>query len=98
VACVGPTHWRTGPVLAEVAYPEVLVAKAVTDGQDLSLVLRPGAGPIRTTLRVERLVPRRTYQVTGAREALIVASDTGTAVVSVDLGDRLEVRLTPSGV
>jgi len=30
-----PEAWHTGPVLAEAAYPDVLVAKAVSDGRDL---------------------------------------------------------------
>lgn len=90
-----PEAWRTGPVLEEVAYPDVLVAQAVTDGQALELVLRPGDRPCRTVLRLARLVPNRPYRVHGALEDALIASSTGTATVTVDLGDRLEVRITP---
>jgi hypothetical protein len=90
-----PDAWRTGPVLAEVAYPEVLVAKAVTDGHALDLVLRPGAGPVRTPVRVGRLVPHREYAVEGARVDAVVASATGQAVFDIDLGGRHELRIAP---
>ncbi|GAA1725250.1 hypothetical protein [Aeromicrobium alkaliterrae] len=88
-----PEAWRTGPVLAECAYPDVLVAKAVTDGQALDLVLLPGAGPVRTDLAIERLVPGREYQVTGAATSTATADSEGRAIVTVDLGERLEVRV-----
>lgn len=88
-----PEAWRTGPVLSGAGYPEVLVAKAVTDGHALDLVLRPGAGPVRTRLAVERLVPGRTYTVMGACERTVTADAAGRADFEVDLGDRLEVRL-----
>jgi hypothetical protein len=89
-----PDAWKTGPVLADVAYPDVLVAKAVSDGSGLDLVLRPGNGPVRASLRIERLVPGRTYAVVGATSSRVVASESGEAVLEVDLADRLEVRLT----
>jgi len=96
VAHGAPAAWRTGPVLAEAAYPEVLVARAVTDGHALDLVLLPGKGPVRTTLAVERLVPGRTYVVSGGLETSATADDQGRALVGVDLGARLEVSLRPS--
>ncbi|WP_224387691.1 hypothetical protein [Pseudonocardia sp. ICBG1293] len=91
-----PQGWRTGPRLADVAYPDVLVARAVTDGRALDLVLRPGAGPVRTVLAVDRLVPGAVHRVTGARTDEVVADGDGRALVEVDLGDRLEVRLYPA--
>jgi hypothetical protein len=90
-----PSTWRAGPILSEAAYPDVLVARAVTDGTALDLVLRPGDGPKRTTLRIERLEPNREYAVSGSLASTVVASPTGTADVDVDLGGRLEVRLAP---
>ncbi|MGQ0843508.1 MAG: linalool dehydratase/isomerase domain-containing protein [Sporichthyaceae bacterium] len=88
-----PGEWRSGPVLAEAGYPDVLVAKAVTDGRALDLVLRPGNGPVRTRLAVERLVPYRTYTVVGALTSTVNADAVGRAEFEVDLGDRLEVRV-----
>ncbi|GAA5164529.1 hypothetical protein GCM10023321_53110 [Pseudonocardia eucalypti] len=91
-----PTGWRAGPRLAEAAYPDVLVARAVTDGAALDLVLRPGAGPVRTTLAVDRLRPNTGYVLDGATTAAVTSDDTGRALFDVDLGDRLEVRLRPA--
>ncbi|MBJ8347592.1 hypothetical protein [Antrihabitans sp. YC2-6] len=90
-----PDEWRKGPVLAEAAYPDVLVARAVSDGTGLDLVLRPGNGPRRTTLRIDRLVPQREYVVTGARSHSLTASVDGQAVIEIDLGGRHEVRIAP---
>lgn len=91
-----PPQWRTGPVLAEAAYPDVLVARAVSDGSSLDLVLRAGDGPRRTTLRVERLRPDRSYRVTGAVDDELTASASGAALITVDLAERSEVRLCPA--
>ncbi len=88
-------EWNTGPVLAEVPYPDVLVARAVTDGDALDLVLRPGVpGGVRAQLQLARLVPGRRYRVDGGLDGVTAGAD-GTAVVEVDLSDRLEVRVTP---
>jgi hypothetical protein len=92
-----PEAWATGPRLAGAAYPDVLVARAVTDGRALDLVLRPGAGPVRTTLALERLTPGATYTVEGGASRQIVADARGNAAITdVDLGDRLELRVRPS--
>lgn len=91
-----PSAWKSGPILAEAIYPDVLVAKAVTDGSGLELVLRPGNGPVRTTLRLERLIPQRAYAVTGAIASEVVATEQGQAVIEVELNDRLEVRVQPA--
>lgn len=90
-----PQQWRTGPILSDAAYPDVLVAKAVTDGTSLDLVLRPGDGPRRVRLGLRRLIPERSYQVTGAIEAAVIADAGGTAVIEVDLGGRHVVRVSP---
>ncbi|MGW4351496.1 linalool dehydratase/isomerase domain-containing protein [Nocardia sp. NPDC004582] len=95
IAFGAPPHWRTGPVLAEAAYPEVQVARAVTDGRALDLVLRPGNGLCRTTVRIARLEPGRAYRVAGAREAEFTASLVGEALIDIDLGGRHEVHITP---
>lgn len=91
-----PAPWKTGPVLAQAAYPDVLVTRAVTDGRVLDLVLRPGNHGGRTTLGIERLDPRRDYVVTGGLDETVTADDDGRALVTVDLDDRLEVLLRPA--
>ena len=91
-----PHEWKTGPVLAQAAYPEVLVARAVTDGTVLDLALRPGSHGGRTVLGVERLMPRQDYLVTGGVDDTVTADDDGCALVTVDLDDRREVFLRPA--
>ncbi|PTL58874.1 hypothetical protein [Paraconexibacter algicola] len=88
-----PETWTTGPRLAEAAYPEVQVARAVTDGHALDLVLRPGAGPVRTTLRLEQLVPGRQYTVRGGLVDELIAAADGSALLEVELDGRREVRI-----
>ena len=90
-----PAHWTTGPNLGQAAYPDVLVARAVTDGRALDLVLRPGTRGGRTTLGVQRLAPRHDYVVMGGVDETVTADDDGRALVSVDLDDRREVVLRP---
>ena len=97
LVCDGiPHRWRTGPVLADAAYPDVLVARAVSDGNDLALILRPGNGHTRTTIAVERLRPHRTYQIRGAHDPAVTADPTGRALIEIDLNDRLELHLYPT--
>ena len=86
---------RAGPVLDDVVYPEVLVASARTDGTDLRLVLRPGAGPARASIGVRRLQPRGRYRLHGATADEATADNQGRIHLEVDLLDRTEVSLTP---
>ena len=90
-----PGAWRTGPLLAEAAYPDVLVARAETDGAALDLILRAGDGARRTTLALERLAPGRRYGVDGAVADELTAGPDGRALLDVDLDGRLEVRVRP---
>jgi hypothetical protein len=92
-----PDAWRTGPRLAAAPSPEVRVARAVTDGRGLDLVLRPGrSGGGRRRLAVDRLVPGRAYGASGTVETSVRADDRGRALLEVDLEDRHEVRLMPA--
>ncbi|OMC16653.1 hypothetical protein A5735_08340 [Mycolicibacter heraklionensis] len=89
-------HWRTGPVLAQAAYPDVLVARAVSDGSALDLVLRPGDGPVTATLGIGNLTPESEYVVTGGCTATLRADAGGTAHLTVPLRDRTELRIAPN--
>jgi Linalool dehydratase/isomerase len=90
-----PQAWQIGPVLDECRYPDVLVAHAVSDGNDLRLVLRPGDGPGRQTLRIADLLPEQAYDVTGALQDEITGDAAGNARLDVDLEDRVEIHITP---
>jgi hypothetical protein len=91
-----PEVWCRGPRLEAVPYPDVLVARAVTDGAALDLVLRPGDAGGRRRLRVTRLLPRHAYRADGAVAAEVQADDRGEAELEVDVGDRTAVRLAPA--
>jgi hypothetical protein len=90
-----PEAWEIGPTLDECSYPEVLVARAVSDGQDLRVVLRPGAAPGRRHVKLADLLPDQRYDVRGAVTDELVAGRDGTALLEVDLDDRVELTITP---
>jgi len=85
-----------GPRLTGVRYPEVLVARAYSNGDDLQLVLHPGASAGDRSITVERLQPGRRYAVRGATVAEVVADANGQATCTVALHERIEVAFTPS--
>lgn len=91
-----PEEIMNGPVLAEAKFEEVQVARAVSDGKDLELVLRPAGEAVRARLDLGRLVPGSRYAVSGAIESEVTADSLGAASIVVDLHDRLEVRVTPA--
>ena len=90
-----PEEWKRGPLLAEVAYPEVLVAKAVTDGRALSLVLKPGSEPVDTTVKLARLQPGKRYRSAQGQVRDFEADASGEALVEIRLRERLELDLHP---
>jgi hypothetical protein len=88
-----PHAWDHGPRLADVAYPDVLVAKAVADHDRLDLVLYPGGEPGRRFLHLDRLQPGARYRADGAVSAGVTADATGRATVAVDLDKRFELTV-----
>lgn len=90
-----PPSTFTGPLLSECAYPDVLVAKAFSHGDDLELVLYPGAGAGAQNLGLERLEPGRTYMVSGAMQGLVTADAQGMAKLTVYLRDRTALSIIP---
>jgi hypothetical protein len=90
-----PEAWRKGPILEGVPYPEVLVAKAVSDGRALDLVLLPGATHGRFTLKLSRLTPLHHYRLEGAVGQEISVGEDGSASIEVDLFERKVLRICP---
>jgi hypothetical protein len=90
-----PEATLSGPILADARYPDVLVARAVSDGTKLDLVLHAGGEPGVQTLRIERLAPGRGYQVRGARTERIVADASGAASFELALEGRSTVEIAP---
>jgi hypothetical protein len=85
-----------GPILAGARYPDVLVARAFSDGEDLSLVLYPGGAPGRQTIKVERLRPGRRYNVRGASVSEFSANPEGTMDLELILDGRVQVSISPT--
>ena len=90
-----PKAWIDGPVLEEAPYPRILVAKAVSDGAALDLVLRPGSQPGPVSLGLSRLHPSQRYRVDGAATAEVRANDQGKARLDILLTGRQEIRVSP---
>lgn len=90
-----PRAWREGPCLERAAYPDVLVALAVSDGVGLRLVLEPGRGPTTATLGFARLKPEGRYRLRGAVERPLRADAQGCAKAVMELRDRIELELVP---
>jgi hypothetical protein len=87
-----PQSVFTGPILTDARYPDVLVAKAFSGGEDLDLVLYPGAGNGRQNVRIERLRPSARY---AAGDRSIEADETGAALLEVDLRGRTAIHVVP---
>ncbi|HJP37169.1 MAG TPA: hypothetical protein QF901_14415 [Gammaproteobacteria bacterium] len=85
-----------GPSLAEADYPDVLVARAHSDGANLMLVLYPGSKESATrTIRLAKLSPGRSYTVSGASPERFTADSTGTVALDVAMDGRTPVTVTP---
>lgn len=89
-----PDAWRKGPLLTRATYPEVIVTRAVSDGQKLDLVLRAGADPVSTELGFGRLTPGRGYRVVETGQK-IVADFQGNAGLTFNLDRRSTLTLVP---
>jgi hypothetical protein len=89
-----PDAWAKGPILSQAGYPDVIVARAVTDGHALNLVLHPGGDSVEADLGLSRLVPGRGYRVvqTGAS---VMADAQGGALINVRLDGRTPVDIVP---
>jgi len=81
-----------GPVLTGVKYPDVLVARAFSRGDDLDLVLY---GNGAQTITIERLQPGRAYAMTGPESLRLDADASGRAVCAVNLSGRTSIRFAP---
>lgn len=95
--CEGPApSVLQGPILDEAHYPDVLVAKAFSRGEDLELVLMPGSadgGPRQ--IGIARLVPGKTYDVSGDQPGSITADACGRARMTIPLHARVALHLVP---
>lgn len=85
-----------GPLLEGVKYPDVLVAKAFSHGDDLELVLYPGSSATAQSLALSRLKPGAAYVANVAGNSYTLRADQdGRAVIQVNLSGRTEINLQP---
>ena len=85
-----------GPLLEGAGYPDVLVAKAFSQGENLELVLYNGRAPGPQPLGLARLQPGREYVVSGALSARFTADQAGCATISPVLDGRTALRVEPA--
>ncbi len=85
-----------GPLLTDAKYPDVLVARAFSNGDNLDLVLYPGAQPGQQIIRVERLRPGANYAMRNGSEHAFTADNNGAASLSVELRGRTPIHILPA--
>jgi hypothetical protein len=89
-----PDAWRTGPILAEAVYPDVIVTRAVSDGAALNLVLHPGAGEVDAQLGLARLKPNTRYRVAATGQEFQAGAE-GKATLTIALRERTQLDIVP---
>ncbi len=90
-----PKPWREGPVIAEANYPDLLVARAVSDGVALDAVCYPGRSGGVVNLGIGQLRPGVRYRCEGTREGEGIADARGQLGLTLALEGRLEVKISP---
>jgi hypothetical protein len=84
----------SGPLLNGCRYPQVLVAKAFSHGDDLELVLYGGTEEREQTIRLERLHKNKTYRIRETGYTFIADSE-GKADLNCNLDGRTQLTIVP---
>jgi hypothetical protein len=79
-----PDTAKTGPLLTECAYPDVIPAKACSSGEDLELVLYNGAEPGEQRIKIGRLRPDTSYIINGGNAFMSDGDGRAELTVFVD--------------
>ncbi|MBA0049217.1 hypothetical protein MLB1_23215 [Mycobacteroides sp. LB1] len=89
---------ESGPRLAQVAFPDVMVVSAHVKNESLYITLQPGNGPqAKTKLKFENLDPGVRYLlVNGAVHSEITASSIGESFTEISLNERSQFILRPA--
>lgn len=90
----GPGEYAlSGPYLDDCAYPDVLVARAISsDGEDLDLVLCSGSSKKEQSITIRQLKPCAQYFAQGP-DIRFTAAEDGSAVLNVVLNDRTKIHI-----
>jgi hypothetical protein len=89
-----PAAAFSGPLLNGCRYPQVLVAKAFSHGDDLELVLYNGTEEREQTLGLERLHKNKTYRVRETGRTFTANSE-GKAELDCNLDGRTPLTIVP---
>jgi hypothetical protein len=84
------------PYISQAAYPNILVAGAHSDGENLEAVLFPGGNAGQQTITVSGLNPDKAYLCRGGKEEKILANKDGDAMIQLTLNGRIELELRPA--
>ena len=91
-----PRDRMPAPMIGDIPYPDVLVARAVHAQGALTAVLYPGVRPGRFRLHLCGLAPDRAYACDGTEEPRIRADRDGSAIIRVAMIGRTEIRIRPA--
>ena len=92
-----PASALAGPLLEEAPYPGVLVSKALSNGEDLQLVLHPGGTAGTFPLGFSRLRPGTRYVNRGeANSPDLHADAAGRAVADIRIDGRTALHFVPA--
>ncbi len=86
---------RAGPHVKDARYPDVLVAAAHTQGEELRAVLHPGTLPGYHPVAVAGLRPSAGYVLDTGSAHLFSADASGEATLQIPLYGRTELRIHP---
>jgi hypothetical protein len=88
------TQPPAGPSLIDAPYPDVLIARATSDGTSLDLVLHPGSTATNALITIAGLCPNGRYR-TGPDDVPFLASEAGRAQLTVPLYGRTVLSVAP---
>jgi hypothetical protein len=90
-----PPEVFRGPLITHAPYPDVLVARAKSDGEKLDVLLYPGAEPGVYPITIERLRPNREYQVREYAKQRFTADAEGKAILEIPIAGRTPFEIVP---
>jgi hypothetical protein len=88
------TEKPAGPSLIDAPYPDVLIARATSDGSSLDLVLHPGGTATSASITIAGLRPNHRYRAAPG-DAPFLASEAGWAQLTVPLHGRTVLSVAP---
>lgn len=90
-----PEGVKAGPLLTEARYPDVLVARAVSNGRELELVLHASADGTTQEIGLSQLRPGASYAVAGRPDLDFKADERGQVRLRLALRGRTALHISP---